>query len=303
MYCPSLHANAPDVIDSPAMTTTTAGVVTLYVAARTHELSTETITTMACNLRHFASVVDDPPARHLSKSHVEHWLRTAKLAPSTMRTRLSQLRCFSGWAVEHGYMRKDPTLGVRGPRQPRRLPRGLKLAEVQAVLAHASDDRARLIVLLMVQEGLRRKEVAGLSLGDIDMAERTMLIVGKGDNERVLPVSDETWQALTAYLATGRIVGGPVIRSLRDGRSAIQPGMVGRVVSRTMLAAGVKERAYDGRSGHSCRHTAATDSLRAGAHVRDVQRMLGHVNLSSTQVYLPLVVHDLRAAMGGRQYT
>lgn len=291
-----------DLIYSATMNPTTSVVAATYVSAR-FDLAATTSLSLAFNLRHFASVVDDPPARQLAREHVEHWMKAAKLAPSTMRTRLSQLRCFSRWAVEHGHMRTDPTNGVKGPRQPRRLPRGLRLAEVQAILTHAADPRARLIVLLMVQEGLRRKEVAGLALGDIDMAERTMLIVGKGDHERVLPISGETWAALVTYLATGRVVAGPVIRSLRDGRSAIQPGMVGRIVSATMLAAGVKQRAYDGRSGHSCRHTAATDSLRAGAHVRDVQKMLGHVSLTSTQVYLPLVVHDLRAAMGGRAYT
>lgn len=220
-----------------------------------------------------------------------------------IRTRLSQLRCFCAWGVEHRYLRVDPTLGVRGPRQPRRLPRGLKLAEVRATLAKAPDARARLVLLLMFQEGLRRREVAGLSLGDIDMDERTMLVVGKGDHERTLPISAETWGALVAYLGTGRIVAGPLIRSLVDGRSALQPATVGRMVSAIMLDAGVKERAYDGRSAHSARHTAATDTLRAGGHLRDVQKMLGHVSLTSTEVYLPLVVNDLRSAMSGRQYT
>ncbi len=293
-----------DMLDSLPMTLTltTSSAVSLYIESRQHQVARTTLVTLACNLRHFASAVEDPSVRQLTRRHVEHWLRTAKIAPSTMRTRLSQVRCFCGWAVEHGFMRTDPTLGVRGPRQPRRLPRGLKLCEVQAVLACAPNPRARLIVLLMVQEGLRRKEVAGLTLGDIDTAERTMLVTGKGDHQRVLPISDETWAALRSYLGTGRVVGGPVIRSLRDGRSAIQPSMVGRIVSAAMLAAGVKERGYDGRSGHSCRHTAATDSLRAGAHLRDVQKMLGHVSLQSTQIYLPLVVHDLRVAMGGRTY-
>lgn len=170
------------------------------------------------------------------------------------------------------------------------------------MLAEATDGRARLVLLLMLQEGLRRREVAGLTLGDIDMAERTMLVVGKGNHERVLPISSETWAALTAYLAGERIVGGPLIRSAKDHRSPVQPATIGRLVSALMLAAGVKQRPYDGRSGHSCRHTAASDTLKSGAHLRDVQRMLGHIHLTSTEVYLPLIVQDLREAMGGRRY-
>lgn len=281
----------------------TSHVMDTYVDARRHELAKLTVSSLRYNLRGIAKTMGDPPAVTMDRSHVEGWLSSSTLAPATTRTRLSQLRCFSAWAVERGHIRRDPTLGVKGPRQPRRLPRGLKLAEVRAVLAQAPDERSRLVLLLMLQEGLRRREVAGLTIGDIDVAERTMLVTGKGDHQRVLPISDETWRALRAYLGTGRTVAGPLIRSLNDGRSAIQPATIGRLVSALMLSAGVKVRAYDGRSAHSCRHTAATDTLRGGAHLRDVQAMLGHRSIVSTQLYLPLVVHDLRAAMGGRTYS
>lgn len=291
-----------EVLYSATMPVHTSAVVAMYVVGRQHELAVPTLLSLNYNLQSFAIAVGDPPARTLARAHVEHWMRTAKLAAATLRTRLSQLRCFCSWAVEHGYSRTDPTLGIRGPRQPRRLPRGLQLTEAQAIVAHAPDSRSRLIVLLMLQEGLRRREVAGLMVGDIDMSARTMLVIGKGLHERTLPISAETWAALVAYLGTGRVVAGPLVRSLKDGRSPIQPATIGRLVSALMLAAGVKQRPYDGRSGHSCRHTAATDTLRAGAHLLDVQHMLGHRSITSTEVYLPLIVNDLRTAMGGRRY-
>lgn len=292
---------AVDVVYS-AVPIKTSGLVALYIESRRPTLASQTIRTLHYNLGLVARQMGDPPSSQVRREHVEMWMGAAKLAPSTLRTRLSQVRGLSAWAVERRYFRVDPTLGVRGPRQPRRLPRGLQIAESRALVAAAPDDRTRLVLLLMLQEGLRRAEVARLSTGDIDPLERTMRVLGKGDNERILPISDETWAALQTYVGGGRMVAGPLIRSLSDGLSGITPPTVGRMVSAVMLAASVKRRAYDGRSGHSCRHTAATDALKAGAHLVDVKNMLGHLTLRSTEPYLPLLVRDLRSAMGGRRY-
>lgn len=225
----------------------------------------------------------------LSREHVNLWRETAArdLRPSTTRTRLSQIRTFCAWAVDEKHLKIDPAYGLRPPRQPRRVPRALKLEEVASVLAVCPDSRARLIVLLAVQEGLRRKEVAGLELGDVDLDEGVLLVRGKGDHERIVPLSDETRAAMADYLVDRLAFAGPLICNATDGASPLAPVTIGRMVSDLMRAAGVKHRAYDGKSMHAFRHTAATDMLRAGAHVRDVQLALGHQSLKATEVYLP----------------
>lgn len=154
----------------------------------------------------------------------------------------------------------------------------------------------------MLQEGLRRKEVAGLSLGDFDFSERIMVVRGKGNHERVLPISSETWRALCCYLSERPATAGPLIRNYHDGRSALAAVSVGRLVSEWMSDAGIKEKAYDGRSAHALRHTAASDMLRSGAHLRDAQQALGHQSITATQRYMPWLVGDLRTAMAGRNY-
>lgn len=300
-HAPLLSRDDAVVVDF-AMAQKMLAVLPLYLSARRYELSDSTIRTLSYNLRLVAMQVGNPPMSQLSREHVEAWLASVKLSPATLRTRLSQVRGLCAWGVEHGYLAVDPTIGVRGPRQPRRLPRGLRMNDARKLVAAAPDARSRLVLLLMLQEGLRRREVAGLSLGDVDTSERTMLVVGKGSHERLLPISDETWRAMVAYLSEVRVTAGPLIRSLKDGHKAVQPATIGRLVSDTMMAAGIKQRPYDGRSGHSCRHTAASHALLHGAHLRDVQMMLGHRHLSSVETYLPLVVKDLREAMGGRRY-
>lgn len=261
-----------------------------------------TALTLRSNLGLFARTIGDPDVSELCRAHIEDWLGSVDLAPSTKRTRLSQVRNFAHWAIAHGHMTVDPTIGVRGPRQPRLVPRGMTAAEVTRLLSASPDERCTLVVLLMVQEGLRRCEVATLGMGDIDFGEQLMLITGKGGHQRVLPLSSETWAALTAYLRESPAVAGPVIRNRSDGRSPVSPVTIGRMMSALMSQCGVKTRAYDGRSGHALRHTAASDMARSGAHLRDVQAALGHLSIVSTQRYLPWLVGDLRTAMGGRSY-
>jgi len=167
-------------------------------------------------------------------------------------------------------------------------------------MARCPDTRTKLICSLMLEEGLRRGEVATLQLGDLDLAGRLMLVRGKGGTERVLPITDDTFELILAYTdETGFWRGGPVIRSKRDPARSIKPDRVTAIVAGVMREARIRE------SAHSLRHTMATDSLRGGAHIRDVQRALGHKHLRTTERYLPWLVDvegGLRQAIGGRHY-
>jgi integrase/recombinase XerD len=237
----------------------------------------------------------EDPAQFASV-HVEGWLAATKMGPATARSRLSQVRGFCRWLRRKGLLSTDPTLGVDGPRMPRYVPRGLKEGLVGAALGACPDSRARLIVLLMAQEGLRCLEVANLELGDVDFDERLMLVRGKGGHERVLPLTEETWGAMAEYLTEHPIYAGSLVRSYNDAHRGIDASYISTLVARWLRAAGVEATA------HALRHTAASDMLRNGAHLRDVQAALGHVSLSTTQRYLPWVVGDLRQAMSGRRY-
>jgi integrase/recombinase XerC len=237
-----------------------------------------------------------PDGETLSAAHLEAWLTGTKMAPATARTRLSQVRAFCQWLIRHGHLTTDPSSLVDGPRPPRYVPRGLKAAAVGGTLDVAPDARARVILLLMCQEGLRCGEVAGLELGDVDFEDQLMLVRGKGGHQRVLPLTDETWGAIAEYLTEHPAYAGPLIRSYNDPYRGIDASYVSTLVARWIRSAGVEATA------HALRHTAATDMLRSGAHLRDVQAALGHVSLSTTQRYLPWTVGSLKEAMGGRKY-
>lgn len=267
-----------------------------YVAERAARgrFRPRTATTVTTTLRGLARFV--PDGDPLAEHHVEAWLTGTKMAPATARSRLSQVRSFSRWLLRRGLITTDPTLGIDGPRTPRYVPRGLKAAAVGGALDACPDTRARLIITLMCQEGLRCGEVGALELGDLDFEDRLALVRGKGGHQRVLPISDETWGAIGEYLAEHPANAGPLIRSYNDPYVGIDPSYISTLVARWIRASGVEATA------HALRHTAASDMLRSGAHLRDVQAALGHVSLSTTQRYLPWMVGDLRTAMAGRKY-
>lgn len=224
------------------------------------------------------------------------------LAPSTRRTRLSNVRTMFAWAVKKGYCKRNPAAEVDAPRQPRTIPRALPAEQIRVVLEHCPDARGVLIVTLMVQQGLRCIEVSRLTMGDIDWNNNAMRVIGKGHHERILPIMPETLDALNGYLDEWPAAAGALIRSYMQVHRPLNPGTISRMVSQWMAEAGVKKRARDGISAHAGRHTCATDMLRGGSHLRDVQAVLGHAQLATTEVYLPYVVNGLAEAMEGRSY-
>lgn len=280
---------------------------TRYVRARqtAGEFSPATVADVRAQLHRFADAIGPIPLERVRRRHIEKWIAGLDLAPTSLRTRLSTVRTFFAWCADRGWTVTDPMRGIRGPRCDTPPPRNLTGAEVTATLSAAPDSRARLIVLLTVQEMLRRSEVTKLTLADIDRTARVLRVMGKGSKERIVPLTDETHEAMMLYLAEHPSAQGPLIRSYLDPRSGITPGYVTKIVRDILYAAGVKQAPYDGRSTHAFRHTGANDMLDQGADVRDVQEILGHAYQSTTSRYARrrIAMGRLRDAAGGRKYS
>lgn len=257
-------------------------------------------------LDHFARTVGhDRKVGALNRRHVEAWREDLnRLAPATQRAYWGTVRRWLRWLRDEGILTTDPMKDMAGPREPRSVPRALRQEQIRAVLA-SCDDRARLIVVLMCQMGLRRAEVAAIRIEDIDRGNRLMLVHGKNRDERVLPIPPQALAVIEQYIGTlsGHASGsGSLVRSRSQPWAGVSASTVGRIMSEMLFEAGVKSRSYDGITGHCFRHAAATDMLRVGAHVRDVQAVLGHRSIVTTQRYMPLVVETLEGAMSGRRY-
>lgn len=284
-----------------------AGIALTYVQKRQAGgfLNERSAAQVRYRLLDFAQHAPTNPQR-VYRCHVERWMERPNLRPQYRRARLSALRGFCRWCVAEGYMAKDPTLMVPMPKVPPQLPKRLTQAESTALVASTSHDlRLRLVVLLMLQEGLRRVEVARLNVEDIDFAEHSMVVRGKGGQgceTDALPITDETWLVLTAYLAESGHTTGALIRNRVRLHGRCSPSTISDLVRQAMIDSGVKRPGDSLRTPHSCRHTFGHDVQKRTQNIRQTQKAMRHRTVRSTEVYLRGETTELRAIMEGRRY-
>lgn len=236
---------------------------------------------------------------------LKKWVFDDAVAPRTQGVRRAAMSSWCRWMVDEGVLRDNPLARVPVPKTPATNPRALTHDEAAQVMAAARDRSVEdeLIFSLMLQEGLRSGEVRAVTLNDVDFGRRTLLVHGKGDKERLLPLSEQTIDVLRRYLAVEGWVRGRLIRTRRTRQPISRQAFTARTRD-VFVASGVKEAAYDGKSAHAARHTFATDVYEtSGFDVRVVQQALGHESLHTTQAYLRKVsVRELAEAMAGRRY-
>lgn len=225
------------------------------------------------------------------------WADRPAWSVRTRGTNLGYVRPMFNWASLRGRMTPGISAQLPSPRRTRSLPRALNTSQVGQLLGVVPDDRARVIVLLEGQCGLRRAEVAGVDMADLDLLEGAIRVTGKGAKTRIVYPSEETLDAIRAYLVVrGGAAGALVCHEKHPGRR-LTPTWIGILVSQWMADAGLKTAPRDGVSGHALRHSTATNMLRAGANIRVVQEAMGHESILTTAVYLRADNPEVRAAM------
>ena len=214
------------------------------------------------------------------------------LSPATIGRRLSAARAFWRWLGERGLARATPPAEVRNPKRGERLPERLDVEDVAAILAAPDPGtpaglRDRALLELLYGAGLRVAELVGLDLEDIDLARRTVRVLGKGRKERIVPFGRPAAAALRAWLAasTGlreRTREEALFLNLRGGR--LSDRSVRRILDRAVTRAALARRVHP----HVLRHSFATHLLESGMDLRSIQELLGHARLATTQRYTKL---------------
>jgi site-specific recombinase XerD len=241
--------------------------------------------------------------------------RTRGLAPASIARKAAALRSAFRLLARRGLVPDDPAAGLGVPRGPRRLPVVLKPGQVDRLLAcpEPADPvglRDRAILELLYATGIRVGELCGLGLGDVDLAADTVLVLGKGAKQRIVPFGEPARAALLDYLVKGRAAmlpgqdrpAPPTRARGREGtgdrealffnrrRRPMTQRDVRGMLERYRAAAG----APAGTSPHTLRHSFATHLLEGGADLRVVQELLGHVALTTTQTYTHVSNERLR---------
>jgi len=286
------------------------------------ELTPESAKKVRNAVKQLVKAVGDKPIRKLGKADAEQWLAVvAHKQVSTRRLNWSCLRVFCEWCVDEELLVRNPFRQVKPPKPQRRPPRDLPREAVGKLLVaaeRADGLRGKVIVLLMVQQGLRCGGVAGLRVEDVDLAARWMRVVEKGGHERSLWITDECHEALVAYLSEHPVYEpGPLVRAWKHPgqrcaglgphlnvatERGLDAGTISKWVTGWMYDAGIKRHARDGVTPHALRHTCATNMLDAGADIMDVRAALGHSSVSTTMIYTAVRPQRLPGAMGGRRY-
>lgn len=213
------------------------------------------------------------------------------LSPRSIARRLSAARSFFTYLVREGELGANPAADVRAPKGRRRLPVNVDVDRMAALLAIEGDEpltrRDAAMMELLYSSGLRLAELIGLDLGDIDSADRTVTVTGKGAKTRILPVGARALEALRAWLKVrGQLVseaaGQAVFVSQRGRR--ISPRSVQARIKHWARVQGMDVNLHP----HLFRHSFATHVLESSGDLRGVQEMLGHADISSTQIYTHL---------------
>ncbi|MBO1750342.1 site-specific tyrosine recombinase XerD [Actinotalea sp. BY-33] len=227
----------------------------------------------------------------------------APLAASSTARMLAAVHGWHRFCALEGLADHDPSLVVRPPAQPRRLPKAISTDDVERVLQAAAQGegpvplRDAALLELLYSTGGRISEVVGLDVDDLELDPGAVRLVGKGSKERVVPVGSYACEAVEAYLVRGR----PALAGAGRGGPALFLNTRGARLSRQTAWAVLRQAAQragipraDDVSPHTLRHSFATHLLAGGADVRVVQELLGHASVTTTQIYTHVTPDTLR---------
>lgn len=213
-----------------------------------------------------------------------------QLKPSSIAIRLSALRSFFDYLVHQNVLGANPAKGVSAPKRGRILPKNLDVDEINQLLSIDSDDplsvRDRAMMELMYGAGLRLSELVGLNLRDVLMRRGDLRVIGKGNKERVVPFSGMAKEWLINWFsARNQLLKGPEeALFISKLGTRISP----RSVQKRMAEWGKKQAVNSHINPHKLRHSFATHLLESSGDLRAVQELLGHADLSTTQIYTHL---------------
>ncbi len=232
------------------------------------------------------------------RQYIAHMFDTHGYDARTVCRKLSSIRALYRFLKITGVLESDPAFAIPGPSVAKRKPAPLKVDEVMKLLrtslagrTDAARLRDRAILELFYASGIRRAELAGLRLADVDLAERTLRVTGKGNKERTVVINRAAAAAIDAYLRVRPRSADPALFLGRTG-AALTPKHVWRIFRDIYRVSGVQKHA----SPHTLRHSFATHLVENGVDLETVRELLGHESLATTGVYLQLAMGHKRRA-------
>ena len=268
-------------------------------------LSPRTLEAYQRDLKHYLSFIVDKDIislSNISQMHIREYIRSLNekgLAASSIARIFSSIRSYHKFLSAENFVNENPTLILTSPKAPKKLPHVLMEEEISAIInavvetfQYAKRDKA--IIEMLYSCGLRVSELCALSLNNLYLNDDMIRIMGKGSKERLLPVGGRAKNFLNDYLIHCRPEiqkdkGSSSVFLSRNG-NPLTRAMINNILRKWSQVAGISKSV----SPHTLRHSFATHLLEGGADLRFVQALLGHSDISTTQIYTHLDKHHLK---------
>lgn len=229
-------------------------------------------------------------------------MKELEYASSTVARKVAALKSFFHYLKDEGLVANDPTVALESPKVKKHLPKAISVDDVERLLAEPTKSnspkslRDSALLEVLYATGMRVTELVSLNVQDVDLEAGTVYCIGKGERERVVPIYDHANTVLSKYLTDGRphLVRDQEEQALflnHRGERLTRQGLW-LIIKHYVEAIGIEAEV----TPHTLRHSFATHMLHGGAKLRDVQKLLGHANISTTQVYTQVTRDHLREA-------
>ena len=260
-----------------------------------------TVTNYQIDLREFDNSLKEKPLENISHVDIRLFLarmKEKKFSKRTIARKMACLRSFFRFLCREGYVKVNPASGLQTPKLDKRLPIFLDAGQVVKLIESPDTSdvyglRDRAILETLYSSGLRVSELVGLNRENVDFIGGVLKVYGKGKKERLAPIGDKAVRAMRKYLEKlnpSKLKEKKAVFFNKSGRR-ISDRAVRRIVEKYIRKTSLNEKV----SPHSLRHSFATHLLDRGADLRSVQELLGHANLSTTQIYTHVTTERLKA--------
>ena len=260
-------------------------------------LASNTVEAYRRDLADFLEFCNTDEYNQISRNHLNTYilnLRERKFNPRTVVRKIASLRGFFKWLCANDYISINPAQTIEQPKLPKRLPKVITSEEIKTIFKEKLNSEEALIVELLYDCGLRVSELVNLKLNNIDLKSKYIQCYGKGSKERVIPFGKNAQNAINNYLKTRDLI---ILKNKIQNNKTLFLRENGKSVTRQDVYRFVRklgEKIHKHISPHTLRHTFATHLLENGADLRVVQELLGHSDVSTTQLYTHITKKRLK---------
>lgn len=211
--------------------------------------------------------------------YILHKQETARA--TTINGIITQIKIFFSWLQDEGYIDKNPAIRLKKSKEPIRLVKSLDTINLEKLRISCDKDRDRALVEFAFATGMRVSEIKNTNISDLDITNNRIITIGKGDKEREVYFSDKTKFYLDRYLKTRTDDNKALFVTLKKPYARLSTRTIEKIISDIKIKAGIDAKV----TPHVLRHTMATKMIEGGADITTVQTILGHKNVTTTQIY------------------